>query len=140
MGKAELYSEDVEKIQRDIADAAECLHTAKLELLKHYLVNYILYENLQSSERKDSPIREKLTSISVLLDKAVAMEKKIEVCTPHRIADRQMMRNKDDTKKKPQSTTPKMKYRRNAERLADRTKAREDPNINVKKSKSNKFQ
>jgi hypothetical protein len=139
MEQTKLYSEDIEKLQNDVENASKRTGDIKLELLQHYLINYIIYVNLSEEEQKDSPVYEKLSTISVLLEKLGQMDKKIKVIDPRRMADRRMMRNKDDTKKKPQSTTPMAKYKRKSEQLREKTKIKANPNINVKKSKSNKF-
>lgn len=134
-----LYSEDINMIQQEIKAAESDSLDIKYQLLKHYLLNLILYDNLETADRKESPITGMLTRLSILLEKLRVMQKKIECQSTRRIVDRQMMRNKDDTKRKPQSTTPRLKYKRNAERLAKRIQVEHDPNIDVKKSKSNKF-
>lgn len=139
MESTKLYSENIEELQKNIESASKHTGDLKLELLKHYLVNYIIYVNLSEEEQKDSPVCEKLTTISILLEKLCQMDKKIKVLDPKRVVDRRMMRNKDDKKKKPQSKTPMPKYKRKSEQLREKNKIKQDPNINIIKSKSNKI-
>lgn len=136
------YSEDLAKIQDEIRKTTDSASNIKNRLLKHYLVNYILYLELEEEDRKNSAIAEKLTVISILLEKLNNMQNKIETINPLRVhsankVDRQMMRNKDDSKKKTASANPRMKYKNNCEKLMERTKVEEDPNVIVKKSKKN---
>lgn len=125
----------VESISQEISKAAsEC----KVELLKHYLLNYILYLNLPRGEAEDSPIKEKLLKISILLDKADSMERSVKKVDANRLVDGRMMKN-DPKRGGSKSKNPRKKFKINSEKLKERTKAREDYNIDAKNSKLNKF-
>lgn len=139
MNDAELHTTDIDRIQEEIAQASGSVDRSRCALLKHYLLNYILYENVPEDEREDSPIREKLTTISILLEKLKTMEKKVEVLSHRRTVDRQMMRNRNDALKKP-AVAPMERHKRGAERLMERTKQRADPNINARKQKARKLE
>lgn len=139
MDDAGLYSADIGQIQEEIARASGGIDRSRCALLRHYLLNYILYENTPVEEREDSPILERLTAISILLERLKAMEKKVEVLSHRRTVDRQMMRNRNDALKKP-TAAPMERRRRGAERLMERTRQRADPNINVKRRRARRLE
>lgn len=138
MENTKLYSENIDNLENEIAEAQNIADNAKLELLKHYLLNYILYVNMDEQESKESPVLEKLTEISILLSKLEAMNKKIKTIGTVRIVDRKMMVNKVGVVKK-KSTTPFLKYKNKSEQLKKKIEVKEDKNINVKKHKSTKL-
>lgn len=74
----------------------------EIELLKHYAINYILY--LSSEKKEDSPMKEKLLKIGILLDRCRTMKKK-------------------------EVKNPRKKFKENSEKLKERTKPKEDFNI-----------
>lgn len=124
----------VEEIQEQISQAENTASSMKLELLRHYLVNFILYTNLDDECKEDSPIREKLLKIAILLEKLVAMENKIQMIDPRRVLDERMLKKKNRESKK---STPGKKFRINSENQRERTKLKEDYNIKVKNKKMN---
>lgn len=134
MAHSELLFEDVDDIKKKIQQALSETKATKVELLKHYLLNYILYLNAQD-QTDDSPIKEKLLKISVLLEKLVSMEKKIVSVDPKRIADKKMMKNEKSTNKK--STNPRKKFRASFDKLKERVTNYDEADFD--KSKSNKF-
>lgn len=134
MAHSELLFENVEDIKKRIQQALSEAKTTKVELLKHYLLNYILYLNAQD-QTDDSPIKEKLLKISVLLEKLVSMEKKMASVDPRRIVDEKMMKNEKNTNKK--STNPRKKFRASFDKLKERTVKYGEADLD--KSKSNKF-
>ncbi len=135
MDETKLYSENIDELKNEIQQAKNFADTTKLELLKHYLINYILFINLSDEEAKDSPIFEKLTEISILLGKVNQMTSKIDKIESNREVNRVMMRNKT-RKNKGASTTPALKFKKKSEDLKRKIEIKEDKNINVKKSKS----
>lgn len=134
-----LFSKNIEAVEREINKALSKAQDTKVELLKHYLLNLILYLNLSEDEQNDSPIKEKLTTISILLDKLRQMEDKTNSISLKRVVDKKMMKNKGESDKSKNRLPPQEKYRKNAEKQKERTKKEDDFNINTKKSKKNNF-
>lgn len=133
------YTEDIEGLEGEIKAAESTASTLKCNILRHYLLNYILYVNTPEEERADVPVRAKLTELSVLLDKITQMEKKIQTVDTRRLVDRRVLRNKDDSEKSHKRSTPIEKNKKRAERVLHKTRAKEDPNICAGTKKSKKF-
>lgn len=134
MSCSEILIEDIDGIKKRIQQALSEAKLIKVELLKHYLLNYILYINTQS-QSDDSPIKEKLLRISVLLEKLASMEKKIVSVDPKRVVDKQMMKNRGGVSKKP--TNPRKRFKARSDKLKARTTKYDE--IDTQKLKSNKF-
>lgn len=130
----EVFFEDVDSIKKKIQHAISEAKSVKVELLKHYLLNYILYINSQN-QSNDSPIKEKLLRIAVLLEKLANMEKKIVSVDPRRVVDNQMMKNRKGVNKK--STNPGRRFRAGSEKLKERMTKHDE--TDPRKSRSNKF-
>lgn len=98
MEKDGIYSEKIEKIQKDILKASSQAQTVKLELLKHYLTDLVLYKNLPDFGKTESPIRVTLTKLSILLEKLVKMESKINSMDSRQVLKAQLMKTKNNAK------------------------------------------
>lgn len=88
--------------------------STRVDLLKHYLLNFILLMNLPR-EKLDTPIREKLLKISVLLDRTSVVRDEIEK------EDRRVV---EDVKRRPRTVGPREKFRRSSERQRERVQER----------------
>ncbi|KAI5178369.1 hypothetical protein PAEPH01_2551 [Pancytospora epiphaga] len=132
MPDLELLYTDLDKILEDLNIASQNIDKTRSALLKHYLLHYILYINMNDDDKEESPVQEKLTTISILLEKLRTIEKKMEVLSSRRGVDRQMMRNKNDALKAP-TVAPIERRKRGAEKLLERTKKKVDPNMDFKK-------
>ena len=124
----------VENIIDELEITKNTKNQTKLDLLKHYLLNFILYSNLNDDEKVDSPIREKLLKISILLEKLVQMEGKLSNVDSKRVIEERMTK-RNNKHRNSKSATPGKKFRLNSESLRERTKPKEDLNIRFKKSK-----
>ncbi len=123
-----LVFEDVEAINNEIKKAIEKSNELKIELLRHYLLNYILYLN----DKESLEIKNELLRISILLEKLITMEKKLNFADGRRLLTTEMMKNK----KKSNSKTSGKKFSDNYKKLKDKMESKDD---SVKKAKSNKF-
>jgi len=111
----QLKYDSVEKITAELKAAAADAQEIKIQLLKHYLLNFILYiNNSESSEEDASPIEEELLRISILLEKLNNMEKKIMTADTKRLATEEMVRNKGKSGKK--SIAPRKRFKKNFEK------------------------
>lgn len=127
----------IEDLNKELENAKNAKNTTKIELLKHYLLNFILYSNLNEEEKSESPIKEKLLKIAILLEKLIQMEGKLTNIDVKRVADEKMIKKKSnhhDSK----NVTPGKKFRVNSEKLKERTKPKEDFNIKTKNNTKNK--
>lgn len=131
MKNDELLFDSIEKIENELSITT---NQCKVDLLKHYLLNFILYLNLSEENKEDSPIKEKLLKISILLDKINLMENNIKSVDSERVVDDKMMSNKPKNIKK-NTKNPRNKFKINSEKLKERTKPKEDFNINIKNNK-----
>lgn len=112
-----------------------CQEEWQEELLKHYLLNFILYLNMQAIEREKTPIKKTLLKIEHMLENAAILVKN----TPeYRIVDSRIMKNKV-REKKGKSKTPRQKFKNNSKKLNERTKKKEDYSIDFEVKKSSKF-
>ncbi|ELA41384.1 uncharacterized protein VICG_01625 [Vittaforma corneae ATCC 50505] len=125
-------------VETAVQELSKATNECKVELLRHYLLNYILYLELPSDEAEDSPIKEKLLKISVLLDKVNSMEKNAEKVSGDRTVDEKMMKNKPKACHL-KSKNPRKKFKINSEKLKERTKAKDDYNIDTRNGRSSKF-
>lgn len=122
----------VESLIQELENAKDSKNKLKIELLRHYLLNFILYSNLSEDEKSDSPIKEKLLRISILLEKLVQMEGKLSNVDAKRIVEDRMIKRKSNSHNS-KTTTPGKKFRINSENLKERTKTKDDFNIKFKK-------
>lgn len=128
----------VEEMNEKINNSKKESSEIKIALLRHYLVNLILYQNVPYDDRDDSPIKQKLLEICILLDKLQMIESKISSFDPHRIVEDRMMKEKSKSAHL-KTSNPKKKFRINSENQKERTKPKEDYNIDVKSSKAKRF-
>lgn len=137
MAEKKMFFEGVEKISTEIELSLKRAESLKCELLKHYLLNYILYINNKTREDYDDEfnvIKDELLRISILLEKLVNMEKKIQVIDSRRVISDEMMKNRAKTKKPYKSSGKKFKDK--FAKLQDKLNGQEEIS---KKSKSKKF-
>lgn len=120
----------------------------KKNLLTVYLINLILYNKLNENEKEFSPIKEKLIKLSILIEKCCIMEEKIdddikEILDENetREAPKYIIENKGNSKKKRkrEENNPRIKNKRKATELFEKSKMVVDKNIHAKKTKTNKF-
>lgn len=130
----ELQSMTLENVLQEVEGAKNSKNQTKVELLRHYLLNFILYSNLPEDQKNDSPIKEQLLKISILLEKLVAMEGKLANVDTKRVLDDRMLKRKSNHKDS-KTTTPGKKFRINSENQKERTKPKEDFNIKTKSKK-----
>lgn len=115
LNNTQLKYDSVEKITAELKAAAADAQEIKIQLLKHYLLNFILYINhSENSEEDVSPIEEELLRVSILLEKLNNMEKKIMTADTKRLATEEMVRNKGKSGKK--SITPRKRFKKNFEK------------------------
>lgn len=127
-GNEEDLPKHIRVVQDEIATVEDAA-PVRAELLRHYLVNLILLENLPEDERESSPIADQLARLSVLLEKLALLKKKLEK-PAHRPVTREMERGlRVDKRSRKSSAVPRMKYQRNAERQRERVAVKEDFNI-----------
>lgn len=117
---------NVEEINNEIELSKNSCNLLKEELLKHYLINFILYLN----DKESVDIKSELLKISVLLEKLNQMEKKLNFADGKRLVTLEMMKNKKSKK----SVTSGEKFKNNYKKLQDKIN-----NESNKKHKSNKF-
>ncbi|KAI5148827.1 hypothetical protein ENBRE01_0555 [Enteropsectra breve] len=128
-----LIQTSIDVANKQLEEAMQRCDSLKVKVLQRYVLMMILYKNLSEEEREDSPITEELSRVSALLRKLAIMENKIERMPVDRAIDEKMMRNKNNSKRKLQSSNPRTKYKRNAEKLSERTKTKADFNIDGEK-------
>lgn len=136
MKDASLSLDSIEAINEEIQKTTS---KYKTQLLKHYLIYYILYLNLPSDDREDSPIKEKLLKIAIVLEKINSMKKKAIECSVKneneaiesgkkkdgvRMAETWMLKQKGGP-----SVNPRKKFRKNSDKQKERSKKK--PNYNI---------
>lgn len=140
--EAEHPTEKISALECEISQAKENALYVREELLKHYLISYILFANLTEEEKEISPIKEELLRLSILLEKVQNMNRKLERGNTRRVITKEMEKGIKKIKRSAESN-PRIKYKKNAERLLERTAIKEDYNINAgktsKKSKHNSY-
>jgi len=130
----EKISQKPEEIQKEIEDAREEADSVREELLRHYLVNLILYINLEKDAKETSAVGEALQRLTFLLEKIMVMKKKLENSDTRRIASRQMMKNKDSYSSAPPKANPKQKNKKKEDIREKRAKKNPDYNIRTERN------
>ncbi|KAL6122813.1 hypothetical protein NUSPORA_00071 [Nucleospora cyclopteri] len=125
----------VEKIQNEIKEASLHAKTLKVEILKHFLLNFCLLENTPESEREFSPIKEKLGECTILYKKLLEIEKGFVNIEKERKVVGDIKRNKKFSSKNANSLNPKAKYKRKFNKQKQEIEADE----NRKKNKTVKY-
>ncbi|KAM0681728.1 hypothetical protein GINT2_000242 [Glugoides intestinalis] len=140
--KTALSSERESKISFDSVEAVvklfeSCQEEWQEELVKHYLLNFILYLDLEDMDRDKSPIKKTLLKIEGMLQNAVILVKDAS-SSENRLVDLRIMKTQV-RKKKGKSKTPRQKFKNNSEKLNERTKKKDDYSIDFEVKKSSKF-
>jgi len=133
MKSQELPFDSVESINTEILQTTR---KCRLQLLKHYLLYYILYLNSPVEERDDSPMKEKLLKIAIVLEKTSSMKSSAKLGAQPKKEDRAAEKKPADriidgrmTKGKGVPVNPRKKFRKNSEKQSSRTKRKADYNI-----------
>jgi hypothetical protein len=121
----------VEELSKDIEALKKMKNGLKVELLQLYLVNFILYSNLDDENKNESPIKDTLLEIVILIEKLVSLESKMDIIDVKRVLDDRMMKKKS-THNNSKTVTPAKKFKINSEKQRERTKPKEDYNIKAK--------
>ncbi|ADM11601.1 uncharacterized protein Eint_051540 [Encephalitozoon intestinalis ATCC 50506] len=157
------YSEDIKSVSCDLDEARSSIQNevldVKSDLLSVYLMNLVLYKEMDSEDRKGSPVEEMLSKTSILLEKICAIERRagslgevpqseenkgsVEEEDPAEEGKRtitdKMKKNKFVKKRKAEDRIPRLKYKNKARKLAEMAEIKHDGNIDTKKPSFNKF-
>ncbi|ORD93946.1 hypothetical protein ECANGB1_1352 [Enterospora canceri] len=132
MTKAEIIDElkDINEIKKAIKDAELKTKGLKVEILKHYLLNYSLYLEGKGKEAEKNLVLLRLKECTVLYKKLMELEQNFTTCD--------VKRNVTLKTKKSRGTSPKTKYKAKFENQK-RALANEMSGPKKKSKNSNKF-
>jgi hypothetical protein len=153
-----IYTEEIENIKKELDGIRTQIPSKILEtkhdLLSVYLMNLVLYNELAEDERKESPVMEVLVRTTILLEKICVMEQKATdvikeelsksekaAAEGRRLLTDVMLKDRGDVaRRKPERRTPARGYRYKAQRLAETARVVHDDSINVKRTRTSKFE
>lgn len=157
------YGDDIKSVNDDLSEARSSMQNEildiKSDLLSVYLMNLVLYKEMDEEDRAGSPEEEMLAKTSILLEKICYMENKalaLAKMPPNdehkscegkedpeeygkRIITDKMKKNKFVKKRNIEDRIPRLKYKNKARKLSEMAEVKHDGNIDTKKPSFNKF-
>ncbi|KAG5859769.1 hypothetical protein KMI_05g09540 [Encephalitozoon hellem] len=157
------YGDDIKSVSDDLnrarSSAQNEILDIKSDLLSVYLMNLVLYKEMDEEDRAGSPVEEMLAKTSILLEKICYMERKASDAAKLSLSDGyegyrekggssedekrtitdKMKKNKFVKKRKAEDRIPRLKYKNKARKLSEMSEVRHDGNIDTKKPSFNKF-
>ncbi|AFN83085.1 hypothetical protein EROM_051550 [Encephalitozoon romaleae SJ-2008] len=157
------YGDDIKSVNDDLNEARSSMQNEildiKSDLLSVYLMNLVIYKEMNEEDRAGSSVEEMLAKTSILLEKICYMENKAlalakmppndehkscerkedsEECGKRIITDK-MKKNKFVKKRNIEDRIPRLKYKNKARKLSEMAEVKHDGNIDIKRPSFNKF-